>query len=73
MPGKVESIDRKTWQWGQNYYHIFQRTEMMMKRMGHQKKAQKELKELARTPGEYEVTEAPTKLSFGFCTMETIW
>lgn len=41
MPGEVGSIDRKIWQWGQNYYHIFQCTETVMKRMGHQKKASK--------------------------------
>lgn len=28
---------------------------------------------LAKTPGEYEVTEVPTKLSAGFFTMETVW
>lgn len=51
---------------------IFQHTEIRSKRAIN-KCSEGPSIELARTPGEYTGTEAPTKLSTGVLTMETIW
>lgn len=52
---------------------MFQHTEVRKKRVSHQKGLRGSFQELARTPRGFVVTEAPTKLSVGFCDMVTTW
>ena len=74
MPGQVESMDREKKRPRTATKHLSTCRDCEEENEPFLKKGSKvPSKELARAPGESEVIEAPTKLSFGFCTMETIW